>query len=341
MGLDYLGPIILVTCLNTFFGASVPCNETYLAKNGHRCYPCCVGYHKVSDCDIDGEQFRCKPCRYGYYMPTCDNSTQCKKCDQFCHGRQIEIKACTSTSNLKCQCKDGYYWKKDPHRFCTRHSKCIPGEGLKTKDVGGIPWVVVIIVISVSLSIVMVAGGAGVKLCVGRSKRIEKLSSCQEGEDGIHKASTENQKLLKTIIVAAAINGVTEDISQATDSSFQRDEIRSIHSQTNSGTTDMEEKSSEKFEQEHISDKPDSKKHSLFVDCKSGKESQVANGTSNMDSPPLYESEDLSGVTYRQVQPVPVSLESDRQDETETTGTEDTNTIYSAGSRLSTSIQPV
>jgi hypothetical protein len=135
MGLDYLGPIILVTCLNNVFGASVPCSETYLAKNGHRCYPCCAGYYKVSDCDIDGEQFRCKPCRYGHYMPTCDNSTQCKVCDLSCHGRQIEIKACTTTSNLQCQCKDGYYWKTDPHRICTRHRKCIPGEGVMAKGI--------------------------------------------------------------------------------------------------------------------------------------------------------------------------------------------------------------
>ncbi|XP_060580324.1 tumor necrosis factor receptor superfamily member 6-like, partial [Ruditapes philippinarum] len=133
MGLDYLGPIILVTCLNSIFGVSVPCNEKYLAKNGHRCYPCSAGYYKVSDCVIDGEQSRCRPCGKGEYLPTCDNSIQCNVCDLFCHGGQVNIKPCTSTSNLKCQCKDGYYWKTDPHRFCTRHRKCVSGEGLKTK----------------------------------------------------------------------------------------------------------------------------------------------------------------------------------------------------------------
>ncbi|XP_060604261.1 tumor necrosis factor receptor superfamily member 5-like [Ruditapes philippinarum] len=133
MGLDYLGPIILVTSLNNVFGVSVPCGETYLAKNGHRCYPCSAGYYKVSDCVKDGEQSRCKPCGYGEYLPTCDNSTQCNPCDLFCHGGQVQIKACTPTSNLKCQCKGGYYWKPDPDRICLRHRKCNPGEGLKTK----------------------------------------------------------------------------------------------------------------------------------------------------------------------------------------------------------------
>jgi hypothetical protein len=133
MGSDYLGPIILFTCLNNVFGVTVPCNETYLAKNGHQCYPCSAGYYKVSDCVIDGEQSRCKPCGYGKYLPKCDNSTQCNPCDLFCHGGQIQIKACTPTSNLQCQCKGGYYWKPDPDRICTKHRKCNPGEGLKTK----------------------------------------------------------------------------------------------------------------------------------------------------------------------------------------------------------------
>ncbi|XP_060581933.1 uncharacterized protein LOC132738445 [Ruditapes philippinarum] len=130
---DYLGPIILLTYLITVFGVTVPCGETYLAKNGHRCYPCSAGYYIVSDCVIDGEQSRCRPCGYGEYLPTCDNSTQCNLCDLFCHGGHVEIKPCTKTSNLKCQCLDGYYWKPAHHRICTKHRKCNPGEGLKTK----------------------------------------------------------------------------------------------------------------------------------------------------------------------------------------------------------------
>ena len=127
--------VLLITV--TIFGIKLPCDETYQAHNGRMCYPCSPGYYKVSDCVIDGEQPRCRPCSQGTFMPNCDNAIRCEFCRQFCPDkRQTVVKNCTTTSDLECQCKSGFYWRPNPnnprHGECMAHQNCKIGEGLET-----------------------------------------------------------------------------------------------------------------------------------------------------------------------------------------------------------------
>ncbi|XP_045200298.2 uncharacterized protein LOC123554303 isoform X2 [Mercenaria mercenaria] len=123
-------------CVDYLQGITIPCDQKYQAENGNLCYPCGEGYYRVSDCVVNGEQARCRPCRNGEYQPFCDNSTKCDHCKLFCkdHTRQVKVKNCTVTSDIECQCKAGFYWK--PHTeipdegHCAQHSKCRAGEGL-------------------------------------------------------------------------------------------------------------------------------------------------------------------------------------------------------------------
>ncbi|XP_053404264.1 tumor necrosis factor receptor superfamily member 5-like, partial [Mercenaria mercenaria] len=127
-----------IICVDYLLGITLPCDEKYQAENGNLCYPCSEGFYKVSDCVVNGEQARCRPCRNGEYQPSCDNSTKCDHCKLFCiDARQVKVKNCTATSDIECLCKAGFYWKpstwKPDEGYCDSHSKCGAGEGLVEK----------------------------------------------------------------------------------------------------------------------------------------------------------------------------------------------------------------
>ncbi|XP_053389137.1 tumor necrosis factor receptor superfamily member 1B-like [Mercenaria mercenaria] len=131
-------------CFNYIFCITLPCDQTYEARNGHLCYPCSPGYFQVSDCVVDGEQARCRRCGNGEYQPYCDNSIKCASCTLFCLPGQVIVKQCNATNNKECQCKAGFFWKPDAAKpdeaepgavkpdegHCKSHSKCGPGEGM-------------------------------------------------------------------------------------------------------------------------------------------------------------------------------------------------------------------
>ncbi|XP_053404263.1 uncharacterized protein LOC128558572 [Mercenaria mercenaria] len=124
--------------LTFLFAITLPCDEKYQAENGSLCYPCGEGFYKVSDCVVNGEQARCRPCRNGEYQPFCDNSTKCDHCRLFCNDqRKVKVKNCSATSDIECQCKAGFYWTpgtgKHDEGYCASHSKCTAGEGLVEK----------------------------------------------------------------------------------------------------------------------------------------------------------------------------------------------------------------
>ncbi|XP_060560755.1 tumor necrosis factor receptor superfamily member 14-like isoform X1 [Ruditapes philippinarum] len=122
----------------TVIAITQPCNETYVAENGHQCLPCDAGHHKVSDCIIDGTQSECSLCRNGTYMPSCDTAPKCITCRLDCPDkRQVQVKTCTDVSDIECQCEIGYFWKPSVigpnHGECRPHQKCEEGHGVVAK----------------------------------------------------------------------------------------------------------------------------------------------------------------------------------------------------------------
>ncbi|XP_026205054.1 tumor necrosis factor receptor superfamily member 6B-like isoform X2 [Anabas testudineus] len=96
-----------------------------------------------------GKSLECDRCPPGTYLRercTSTRKTQCAKCPPgsftelwnyipkclrcgVCGENQVVKTACASDTNCKCQCTEGYYYKKN-YDMCLCHSKCQPGEGV-------------------------------------------------------------------------------------------------------------------------------------------------------------------------------------------------------------------
>jgi hypothetical protein len=130
--------VLLSLISGTVIAITQPCNETYVAENGHQCLPCDAGYHKVSDCITDGTQSECTSCMSGTFMPSCDTAPKCITCRLDCPDkRHVQVKNCTSVSDIECKCEIGYVWKPSVigqnHGECRPHQKCEKGHGLVAK----------------------------------------------------------------------------------------------------------------------------------------------------------------------------------------------------------------
>lgn len=110
----------------------MPCNQTYKA-NGHLCYPCSEGFHKLSDCVNDNQMARCERCGLGYYQPNCNIALTCEKCSQYCPDKyMVQIKECSVVADRVCKCASETFWYKEGANdgFCRKYSLCEPGRGL-------------------------------------------------------------------------------------------------------------------------------------------------------------------------------------------------------------------
>ncbi|KAL3861621.1 hypothetical protein ACJMK2_007646 [Sinanodonta woodiana] len=101
--------------------------------NRTSCFLCPPGYYKIRDCDENGTAASCMPCPAGTFQTSCSQATMCQPCDSYCPWFNSYIQAnCTTTANLVCQCKPGYFFidQGGGNGICKKHEQCPPGSGM-------------------------------------------------------------------------------------------------------------------------------------------------------------------------------------------------------------------
>ncbi|GAA6093268.1 tumor necrosis factor receptor superfamily member 10C-like [Tachysurus ichikawai] len=93
------------------------------------CKRCPPGYRLQEHC-TEKKQTVCQPCTVGYYTEVWNYIYECLPC-RWCRSSQVEVQKCTSTTNRKCGCKEGFYL--DTSDICRPHTVCPRGYGVKQK----------------------------------------------------------------------------------------------------------------------------------------------------------------------------------------------------------------
>nr|XP_019944465.1 PREDICTED: tumor necrosis factor receptor superfamily member 1A-like isoform X1 [Paralichthys olivaceus] len=110
--------------------------------NSSRCYSNCpAGYHKTGNCKAPADYHTCQKCKDKEYTEIENTRTSCIRCS-ICSHNEVEIKPCNSTSNVECECKDGFFndgknsdrscsscgckFCKEPHKNPDYMKKCKP-----------------------------------------------------------------------------------------------------------------------------------------------------------------------------------------------------------------------
>uniref|UniRef100_A0A8D3AK71 Tumor necrosis factor receptor superfamily member 10B-like n=1 Tax=Scophthalmus maximus TaxID=52904 RepID=A0A8D3AK71_SCOMX len=103
-------------------------NEQYLHQ-GLCCLNCLAGSFVQKACERDQEPGMCLPCEHGQtYTEHSNGMNRCLPCTH-CRLDEIETASCTTTTDTKCQCKQGTFCVPDQAcEVCKRSAKCKPGE---------------------------------------------------------------------------------------------------------------------------------------------------------------------------------------------------------------------
>lgn len=135
-----MGTILILLTLLVFTAtgiSSVSGFEVYKAKNGMTCLVCAKGYFFVADCIQNMTTAVCQPCDPGTFNSESGIPQSCSNCGTHCRDINSYIyKNCTTTENIKCDCKKGYFIafkvKGDETTwYCKPHSFCPPGSGVE------------------------------------------------------------------------------------------------------------------------------------------------------------------------------------------------------------------
>ncbi|XP_045914148.1 tumor necrosis factor receptor superfamily member 6B-like isoform X2 [Micropterus dolomieu] len=73
----------------------------------------------------------CAPCPQGSFTELWNYIGKCLRCGA-CGQNQVEKTACSAERDCQCECKKGYYYKKN-YDMCFLHSECPPGQGVLTQ----------------------------------------------------------------------------------------------------------------------------------------------------------------------------------------------------------------
>ncbi|KAH3778473.1 hypothetical protein DPMN_179932 [Dreissena polymorpha] len=118
---------------------------TYTADSGLTCYLCPPGMFFVKDCSQDYETAVCSPCPNGHYKAIYGKADKCQPCSSVCPNTNYESPAdqpeiitanCTSTTDIKCECKPGFWREGVFHGMCRRSKLCEEGHGVKALATG-------------------------------------------------------------------------------------------------------------------------------------------------------------------------------------------------------------
>ena len=73
----------------------------------------------------------CAPCPAGSFTELWNYIGKCLRCG-VCGQKQVVKTACSADSDCRCECKQGYYYKKK-YDMCLRHSECPSGQEVLTQ----------------------------------------------------------------------------------------------------------------------------------------------------------------------------------------------------------------
>ncbi|XP_058245642.1 tumor necrosis factor receptor superfamily member 14-like isoform X3 [Hemibagrus wyckioides] len=125
---------ILGICAALTFGSKCGQSE-YLSAAEECCPMCAIGSVVLKDCHGDYST-TCKPCSKGTFMNEPNGLHACFQC-KICENGLYISQNCTTIKDTVCGVLDGYYCMhySDERRDCSlaiKHSKCKPGEQIKT-----------------------------------------------------------------------------------------------------------------------------------------------------------------------------------------------------------------
>ncbi|KAI4811558.1 hypothetical protein KUCAC02_014439 [Chaenocephalus aceratus] len=101
------------------------------------CDKCPPGTHMTAYCTPTTPTV-CAPCRSRHFTELWNYLPRCLYCNNYCMENQEVETECTATTNRVCRCKQGFYMTNE---FCWTHSKCGPGNGVKTQGTSQIDTV--------------------------------------------------------------------------------------------------------------------------------------------------------------------------------------------------------
>lgn len=123
--------LLLLYCLLTVANSH---SGTYHAGNGIYCNKCHPGTYVNKNCTSKDPTPDCQPCELGkQFQPDWTPATTCAPCSTCDSDTRKEIKEnCTTTADIVCQCKAGYYRRSETEEkfVCIEHTKCEEGQGL-------------------------------------------------------------------------------------------------------------------------------------------------------------------------------------------------------------------
>uniref|UniRef100_A0A8C9XV11 TNFR-Cys domain-containing protein n=1 Tax=Sander lucioperca TaxID=283035 RepID=A0A8C9XV11_SANLU len=105
-------------------------NTDQITGNSLECDRCPPGTFMRAPCTAT-QKTQCAPCPQGSFTELWNYIGKCLRCG-VCGHNEVEKTACTANSNCQCQCKQGYYHKKN-YDMCVRHSECPSGQEVLTK----------------------------------------------------------------------------------------------------------------------------------------------------------------------------------------------------------------
>lgn len=94
------------------------------------CDRCPPGTYLRARCTAT-QKSECAPCPPGSFTELWNYIGKCLRCG-VCGQNQVVKTACTADSDLQCECKPGYYYKKK-FDMCLRHSECPSGQEVLTE----------------------------------------------------------------------------------------------------------------------------------------------------------------------------------------------------------------
>ncbi|XP_061179301.1 tumor necrosis factor receptor superfamily member 6-like [Saccostrea echinata] len=84
----------------------------YVSATGLLCIMCEPGTYKEKDCVINMTTATCAECPEGTFQKMTNDAEYCANCLRFCADKnQVILEPCTKTSDTKCRCRDGFYFK--------------------------------------------------------------------------------------------------------------------------------------------------------------------------------------------------------------------------------------
>ncbi|XP_046328794.2 tumor necrosis factor receptor superfamily member 1A-like [Haliotis rufescens] len=143
-----LTALCLMTVLPTTSFSAIIRDTPHLGTYPHdgvTCFKCPPGTYVDKHCTGDFTYSVCNDCPVGTFQTHYSQATNCSPCQTFClHDDNMEVvESCTSTHDVKCQCKQGYYLQvKDVFsdiKICKIYSSCPEGQviirnGTSTSD---------------------------------------------------------------------------------------------------------------------------------------------------------------------------------------------------------------